>query len=168
MDALQQCISSLNKKEREEFEKAQHRGYLVDPSKTRDNLYGAYMTWCHVTSTPAISIRRRHVEFWFLSGPADLSDQGLDEMLALWRKYSYLPDDGESGNYICNNSGYFVGILPEDLEPLARDLFLALRKHDSLDTSMSGISPPLPFDHSISAWVKDRAIPYAWPQLSNA
>lgn len=168
MDVLQQRINGLNKKEREEFETAKRRGYLVDRSKTRDHLYEAYMTWCDVTTTPAISIRRGYVKFWFLSGSTHLSGQGMEEVCTLAKQYCFLPEGLDPGVNIYGNSGDFFGVLPEDREPLAHDLFLAVRKHGALDTSMRDLCPPLPFNQSVKAWVKDQAIPCNWSPLSNS
>lgn len=168
MDVLQQRISSLNKREREEFEAAKRRGYLIDRSRTRDDLGMTYMTWCDVTTTPYIGVRRGGVKFWFLSGSASLSSRGVEDVRALFRKFSFLVDDEEEYNWVCGNCGQANAILPEDRERLARELFLTIRKYGALDTSMRDICPPLPFDHSISAWVKDQAIPYGWLQLSNS
>jgi hypothetical protein len=175
MNTLAILIKSLTKKEREEFEAAKQRGYLIDRSRTREDLEIAYRNWCDITATPFIAIRRGYVVFWFLSGSASLSDQGREEMHALWHEYSFL-DDEEANNWICANSGDFVGILPKDREPLARDIFLAVRKQGALDTSMRNIDPllapdycvPLPFEYSISAWVKDQAIPRRWSELTGS
>lgn len=168
MDVLQQQIESLNKKEREEFEAAKRRGYLIDRSRKRNNLYNAYMTWCDLTTTPSISIRRGYVQFFFLSGSAHLSNQGLEEIRALARHYCFLPAGLDPGEWIYSNSADFFGVIPDEREAFARDLFLAVRKYGALDKSMKDLCPPLPFNHSVSAWVKDQSIPRGWLQISNS
>src|SRR3712207_885389 len=143
MDVLQQLVSSLNKKEREEFEAAKRLGYLIDRSRVRDDLESAYMTWCSVTKTPYIAVRRGRVSFWFLSGSASLSDQGMEDIRALFRKYSLLDDEEEEYNWICGNCGEALAILPEDRERLAREMFFTIRKQGALDTPMRNVDRSL-------------------------
>jgi hypothetical protein len=97
----------------------------------------------------------------------------MEDIRALFRKYSFLVDDEEEYNWICGNCGEAIAILPEDRERLAREMFLTIREQGALDTSMRDIDPslapdycvPLPFEHSIVAWAKDQAIPREWSDL---
>ncbi|CAA9374749.1 MAG: hypothetical protein AVDCRST_MAG93-8726, partial [uncultured Chloroflexia bacterium] len=124
--------------------------------------------WCDMTTTPYIAVRRGGVEFWFLGGSASLSGRGMEDVGTLFRKYSFPVDEEEEYNWVGGNHGQATAILPEDREQLAREIWLAMRNHGTLDTSMWNTSRPLPFDLSISAWVKDRAIPRGWLQVSNS
>src|SRR5829696_7365485 len=150
MNTLESRIKSLKKNEREEFEAAKRRGYLIDRSRIRGNLESAYMTWCDIARTPFIAVSTGGVRLWLSSGSATLSRQGMENMRALFRKYSWLDDEEEEHNWVCGNCGQATAVLPKDRERLAKEIFLTVRRLENLDTSMRNIDrsmfpPTIPY-----------------------
>src|SRR5215212_9609889 len=121
MDPSDSIIKSLTKREREEFEAAKRRGYLIDRSRVKDDLKSAYMAWCDMTTTPFIAVSTGSVKLWLSSSSSTLSSQGRETIMALFRKYSWLGDEEEEYNWVCGNCGEATAILPKDRERLARE-----------------------------------------------
>src|SRR5215207_2432193 len=59
IDTIQQWVERLCEHEREEYEAAKERGYLIDRSTKRGNLWQAYMTWCAFINVPFVGVSTR-------------------------------------------------------------------------------------------------------------
>ena|SRR5215212_9753269 len=120
---LQSCINSFTEKEYQEFEAAKNRGYLLKLPTVTGNLIRAYASWCGKGRTPFVMVSEEGVMFWLVRYSLSLTQQGIEELSALFREYGLTKDDYA----VDAKCGEIRAVLPETREPLARAMSLTLR-----------------------------------------
>ncbi len=144
MNTLQNRVDGLYEHEREEYEAAKERGYLIDPSTQKGNLWHTYMTWCAFVNVPfvGISTLSGFVQMWFTETYKGFTPYGREEMCALFEKYGAVYTEP------CSNVAD-ARVLPEDGELLAREMLETILKPGVID-------PPLDQEYSPpQAWLDE-------------
>jgi len=120
---MQNCMNGFTENEHEEFEAARNRGYLLKLPAVTGSLIRAYASWCGKGRTPFVTVSEEGVMFWLVRYSLSLTQQGVEELSALFREYGLAQD-----NYTIDaKRGEIRAVLPEDREPLAREITLTLR-----------------------------------------
>lgn len=145
----------LTKKERRELEVAKTRGYLIDPSRTRDDLSDAYVEWSEENQTPCIWTGRGQVWFFLPLGTPTLTPEGREELRELFKEYSVIDDHNE----VDWNGGHATALVTDDREPLTQELARLIRKPGVLWGH-------LPYARSPRAWLEDERMLYKFPDVA--
>jgi hypothetical protein len=153
MSVVPGWIKTLSQREREEFEAAKERGYLIDEARERENLWLTYVHWCTETMLPSVGILGDKLEVRLNALLyKSFSPYGREEMYKLFEKY-----DAEyeklSFTWIAS-----VRVVPEEYrEPLAREIALTVRKPGVLHEIL-GFGPKCRYEQSPQGWLEDQKI----------
>jgi hypothetical protein len=135
---LQERVESLYDHEREEFDAARERGYLIDHVTGNDGvLHITYMVWCALMNVPflEISTESRAISMMFTETYKSFTSSGREEMQKVFDRY-----DTERAS-VCGNVASATGVRKEDCETLAREMLETILKPGVID-------PPLDQEYS--------------------
>jgi hypothetical protein len=139
IETLQERVDSLYDHEREEYEAAKERGYLIDHATGNDGaLHIAYMVWCALMNVPFLEIRteRRGISMMFTETYKGFTSYGREEMQKVFESY-----DTERAS-ACGNVASAKGVRKEDCEPLAREMLETILKPGVIDPPLDQEYPP--------------------------